>query len=43
MKEKRPAMLYDLEIVALRKKQVTKLEVAKVNMLRFSLGVTIGS
>ena len=36
----RPAMLYGLETVALRKRQETELEVAETKMLRFSLGVT---
>ena len=36
----RPAMLYGLETVALRKRQVAELEVAETKMLRFSLGVT---
>ncbi|KAI5628469.1 receptor tyrosine-protein kinase erbB-3 precursor [Silurus asotus] len=36
----RPAMLYGLETVALSKRQVAKLEVAELKMLRFSLGVT---
>ncbi|KAI5087806.1 hypothetical protein C0J45_22295, partial [Silurus meridionalis] len=36
----RPAMLYGLETVALRKRQEMELEVAELKMLRFSLGVT---
>ena len=36
----RPAMLYGLETVTLRKRQETELEVAETKMLRFSLGVT---
>ncbi|KAK3526332.1 hypothetical protein QTP70_024279 [Hemibagrus guttatus] len=36
----RPAMLYGLEIVSLRKRQESELEVAELKMLRFSLGVT---
>ena len=36
----RPAMLFGLETVALRKRQETELEVAELKMLRFSLGVT---
>ncbi|KAK3544091.1 hypothetical protein QTP86_001479 [Hemibagrus guttatus] len=36
----RPAMLYGLETVSLRKRQETELEVAELKMLRFSLGVT---
>ncbi|MCJ8730045.1 hypothetical protein PDJAM_G00112890 [Pangasius djambal] len=36
----RPAMLYGLETVALRKRQESELEVAELKMLRFSLGVT---
>ncbi|MCJ8736381.1 hypothetical protein PDJAM_G00257710 [Pangasius djambal] len=36
----RPAMLYGLETVALRKRQESELEVAELEMLRFSLGVT---
>ena len=36
----RPAMLYDLETVALTRKQQMKLEVAELRMLRFSLQVT---
>ncbi|KAK3515912.1 hypothetical protein QTP86_004938, partial [Hemibagrus guttatus] len=36
----RPAMLYGLETVSLRKRQEAELEVAKLKMLRFSLGVT---
>ncbi|KAK3535793.1 hypothetical protein QTP70_021102, partial [Hemibagrus guttatus] len=36
----RPAMLYGLETVSLRKKQESELEVAELKMLRFSLGVT---
>ncbi|RJG11798.1 hypothetical protein D4A39_16960, partial [Alcanivorax profundi] len=36
----RPAMLYGLETVALRKRQEEELEVAELKMLRFSLGVT---
>ena len=36
----RPAMLYGLETVALAKRQEAEMEVAELNMLRFSLGVT---
>ncbi|KAK3550594.1 hypothetical protein QTP70_000683 [Hemibagrus guttatus] len=36
----RPAMLYGLETVSLRKRQESELEVAELKMLRFSLGVT---
>jgi len=36
----RPAMLYGLETVALRKKDEAELEVAELKMLRYSLGVT---
>ncbi|KAK3529945.1 hypothetical protein QTP86_009331 [Hemibagrus guttatus] len=36
----RPAMLYGLETVSLRKTQESELEVAELKMLRFSLGVT---
>ncbi|MGL4877156.1 hypothetical protein, partial [Paraclostridium dentum] len=36
----RPAMLYSLETVALRKRQEAELEVAELKMLRFSLGGT---
>ncbi|KAK3550029.1 hypothetical protein QTP86_018652 [Hemibagrus guttatus] len=36
----RPAMLYGLETVSLRKRQESKLEVAELKMLRFSLGGT---
>ncbi|KAK3570391.1 hypothetical protein QTP86_019262 [Hemibagrus guttatus] len=36
----RAAMLYGLETVSLRKRQESKLEVAELKMLRFSLGVT---
>ena len=36
----RPAMLYGLETVPLTKREVAKLEVAEMRMLRFSLGVT---
>ncbi|KAF7696815.1 hypothetical protein HF521_005233 [Silurus meridionalis] len=36
----RPAMLYGLETVALRKRQEVELKVAELKMLRFSLGVT---
>ncbi|KAK3527328.1 hypothetical protein QTP86_020250 [Hemibagrus guttatus] len=36
----RPAMLYNLETVSLRKRQESELEVAELKMLRFSLGVT---
>ncbi|KAK3545511.1 hypothetical protein QTP70_007769 [Hemibagrus guttatus] len=37
----RPAMLYGLETVSLRKRQKSELEVAELKMLRFSLGVTM--
>ncbi|KAK3507796.1 hypothetical protein QTP70_000404 [Hemibagrus guttatus] len=37
--EVRPAMLYGLETVSLRKRQESELEVAELKMLRFSLGV----
>ncbi|KAK3553162.1 hypothetical protein QTP86_031739, partial [Hemibagrus guttatus] len=36
----RPAMLYGLETVSLRKRQESELEVAELKMLRFSLGLT---
>ncbi|KAK3536510.1 hypothetical protein QTP86_013834 [Hemibagrus guttatus] len=36
----RPAMLYGLETVSLRKRQESELDVAELKMLRFSLGVT---
>ncbi|KAK3570342.1 hypothetical protein QTP86_017287 [Hemibagrus guttatus] len=36
----RAAMLYGLDIVSLRKRQESELEVAELKMLRFSLGVT---
>ncbi|KAK3548848.1 hypothetical protein QTP70_021035, partial [Hemibagrus guttatus] len=36
----RPAMLYGLETVSLRKRQESELEVAELKMLKFSLGVT---
>ncbi|KAK3547951.1 hypothetical protein QTP70_001318 [Hemibagrus guttatus] len=36
----RPAMLYGLETVSLRKRQEAELEVAELKMLKFSLGVT---
>ncbi|KAK3519689.1 hypothetical protein QTP70_000999 [Hemibagrus guttatus] len=36
----RPAMMYGLETVSLRKRQESELEVAELKMLRFSLGVT---
>ncbi|XP_051793650.1 uncharacterized protein LOC127530564 [Acanthochromis polyacanthus] len=36
----RPAMLFGLETVSLRKRQEAELEVAELKMLRFSLGVT---
>ncbi|KAK3574521.1 hypothetical protein QTP86_008701 [Hemibagrus guttatus] len=36
----RPAMLYGLETVSVRKRQESELEVAELKMLRFSLGVT---
>ncbi|KAK3545134.1 hypothetical protein QTP70_001419 [Hemibagrus guttatus] len=36
----RPAMLYGLETVSLRKRLESELEVAELKMLRFSLGVT---
>ncbi|KAK3547424.1 hypothetical protein QTP86_020881 [Hemibagrus guttatus] len=36
----RPAMLYGLETVSLRKRQESELEIAELKMLRFSLGVT---
>ena len=35
-----PSILYELETVALTKRQVGEMEVAEVKMLRFSLGVT---
>ncbi|KAK3506329.1 hypothetical protein QTP70_005304 [Hemibagrus guttatus] len=35
----RPAMLYGLETVSLRKRQESELEIAELKMLRFSLGV----
>ena len=36
----RPAMVYRLEMVAVTKKQVKKMEVAEMKMLRFAMGVT---
>ena len=36
----RPAMMYGLETVAVTKKQVEKMEVAEMKMLRFAMGVT---
>ena len=36
----RPAMLYGLKTVALRKGQEAEMEIAELKMLRFSLGVT---
>ncbi|KAK3563150.1 hypothetical protein QTP86_016389 [Hemibagrus guttatus] len=36
----RPAMLYGLETVSLRKRQESELEVAELKILKFSLGVT---
>ncbi|KAK3538172.1 hypothetical protein QTP70_032566, partial [Hemibagrus guttatus] len=36
----RPAMLYGLETVSLKKRQESELEVAELKILRFSLGVT---
>ena len=36
----RPAMVYALETVAVTKKQVEEMEVAKMKMLRFAMGVT---
>ena len=36
----RPAMLYGLETVALKKRQEVEMEVAELKMLQFSLGVT---
>ncbi|KAL1279411.1 hypothetical protein QQF64_026084 [Cirrhinus molitorella] len=36
----RPAMLYGLETVPLKKRQEPELEIAELKMLRFSLGVT---
>ena len=36
----RPAMMYGLETVAVTKKQVEEIEVAKIKMLRFAIGVT---
>ncbi|XP_061621461.1 uncharacterized protein LOC133474126 [Phyllopteryx taeniolatus] len=36
----RPAMMYGLETVALKRKQEAELEVAEMKMLRFALGVT---
>ncbi|KAK2917518.1 hypothetical protein Q8A73_004265 [Channa argus] len=36
----RPAMLFGLETMALKKRQEAELEVAELKMLRFSLGVT---
>ena len=36
----RPAILYGLETVGLRKRQASELEVAELRMLRFALGVT---
>ena len=36
----RPAMVHGLETVAVTKKQVEKMEVAEIKMLRFAVGVT---
>ena len=36
----RPAMVYELETVAVTKKQVKEMEVAEMKMLRFAMGVT---
>ena len=36
----RPAMVYGLEMVAVTKRQVEEMEVAKMKMLRFAMGVT---
>ena len=36
----RPAMVYGLEMVAVTKKQVEEMELAKIKMLRFGMGVT---
>ncbi|XP_061651845.1 uncharacterized protein LOC133488234, partial [Phyllopteryx taeniolatus] len=36
----RPAMMYGLETVALKRKQEAEMEVAEMKMLRFALGVT---
>ena len=36
----RPAMVYELETVAVTKKQVEEMEVAEIKMLRFAMGVT---
>ena len=36
----RPAMVYGLETVAVRKKQVKEMEVAEMKMLRFAMGMT---
>ena len=36
----RPEMVYRLETVAVTKKQVEKMEVAEMKMLRFAMGVT---
>ena len=36
----RPAMLYGLETVAVTEKQVEEMEVARMKMLRFAMGVT---
>ena len=37
----RPAMVYGLETVAVKKKQVEEMGVAEMKMLRFAMGVTI--
>ena len=36
----RPAMAYELETVAVTKKQVEEMEIAEMEMLRFAMGVT---
>ena len=36
----KPAMVYELETVAVTKKQVEEMEVAEMKMLRFAMGVT---
>ena len=36
----RPAMVYELEMVAVKKKKVEEMKVAEMKMLRFAIGVT---
>ena len=36
----RPAMLYEMEVIAVTERRVGKMEVAKSKMMRWALGVT---